>query len=129
MGEEKDVEVPKQKPKKVPERGTPERREYDRDRKRAQRERDTVTEEELRLRSMDPVDARVEMIMAQIAQEPRQPRPPRVPPEPPKPAGLPSPSVWSRYLKSIPQTQAITEEITRVESAIASGITEFGRPE
>jgi len=106
---------------------TDEQRADDRKRKRRSRENIAASEEEQQLaelRQRDPVAARVQEIMAHIAQEPRQPRPPR-PPESPQPAGLPSLSVWSRYLKSIPQTQAIAEEIIRVEAAIQCGQTEF----
>jgi len=96
-----------------------------RQRKRDQRDRDYAARDQARLSTMDPAEANVERIMAQIALEPRQPRPPRVPSGPPEPARLPSLVVWSRYLKSICQTQAIEEELERVEAAIANGMTEF----
>src|SRR5262245_6739055 len=95
-----------------------------RDRKRRQRERDNAARDELQFQTLDPVDANVERIMAQVAQEPRKPKPPRVPPGPPQPARLPTLHEWLKCLRQI-KTQAAAEEIIRVEAAIANGVTEF----
>ena len=96
-----------------------------RQRKRNQRARDYAARDELRIANMDPVEARVRKIMAQIAQQPHTK--PGAPLPNPGPARLPSLSESHKFLQSIPHTVAIEEELRRVEAAIAAGMTEFPR--
>src|SRR5215467_8219549 len=120
------MEVRREMEKKIKVEKTPDEIRADaRQRKRNQRARDYAARDELRIANMDPVEARVRKIMAQIAQQPHTT--PGAPLPNPGPAWLPSLSEWHKFLQSIPHTVAIEEELRRVEAAIAPGMTEFPR--
>jgi hypothetical protein len=75
------------------------------------------------LRRKDPDAARVLALWAETITQPITK--PGVPLPDPGPARLPSLVEWQKFLKSIRQTVAIEKEITRVEAAMAAGLTEF----
>ena len=72
------------------------------------------------LKQRDPIAARIQEIMAQVAQEPRRPQPSRVPPEPPQPARLPTLEEWLKCLRQI-KTQAAAEEIRATRQTMRTG--------
>ena len=105
---------------------TEEQRADDRERKRRSRASHAATEQDQEFKELkrrDPEAARIQELWAEVMAKPITR--PGVPLPDPGPARLPTLIELRKNLASIHQTEAVREELARVEAAIASGLTEM----